>query len=105
MLELYLFLAQYHKSKFWELLEILDKSQYFKNWPNELRNVIALHLKLRTLSRNTVLYKENDKIESIYLIKSGEVEVNLLFKKKIKKYFSNKIDFLLINLKKRYQKL
>lgn len=73
----YNYIANYHKNKFRELIDMLDRSQYFKTWPNELKNVMALHFKLQALRRGTVLYKENDVINKLYLIKSGEIEVTL----------------------------
>lgn len=69
------FVAQFHRKQRDGLLEIMDRTAYFRDWPLELKNVIAIHLRLRVFPMNSVLYEEGEAVKHVYLIKAGEVEV------------------------------
>lgn len=47
------------------------------DWHNEDIQLLKSCSKAQTIKRNQIIYNIGDPIESIYLIKNGEIEVNL----------------------------
>lgn len=76
---MFILLAHFHRKLYYELLTLLDESDYFKKWPVEIKNIISIHFKLREVRKGTIIYSEDEDSNYMYLIKKGEIEV-ILFK-------------------------
>lgn len=58
-----------------ELLTILAKSEYFKTWSLENKVILAEKAKIKEGKRGDVLFEEGEEGSSVFLVKSGEIEV------------------------------
>lgn len=58
-----------------ELLAILAKSEYFKTWSLENKVILAEKAKIKEGKRGDVLFEEGEEGSSVFLVKSGEIEV------------------------------
>jgi hypothetical protein len=60
-----------------ELLVLLNQSEFFKRWSLENKVLLSERANFKEIKRGTVLFDENMTINSVFLIKNGEIEVFL----------------------------
>ena len=59
-------------------MSILAKSEYFKGCSLENKMILAERAKVKEGRRGDVLFEEGEEGNSVFLVKSGEIEVFLI---------------------------